>query len=336
MSQALVASVSTEQDRDTLANTSQLKARGSQRQPELDALRGLMLTLMTLAHLPTQAQAVTNQQLGFVSEAEGFIFHSAFLTGRIVGRIANESGFPAVIKRFWTRALRLYGYQPFLLSIAFTVGATVAIHTERPGLEGLLHCYLAHPIHAVWSAILLVYCPPLLDILPMYIIFLLATPVALYLASRWSWKLVLIPSGLIWVLAQFGLKAAIHAHMVRSAGFHIPLNEMGTFDLLAWQFLWAVGVWIGVGCPGSMASGNFAAAELFVSSDSFCRKQILAGALADDLASCLAGQSIAGSVLCASAVLLRRAFLCRGRKRFFRMDTVGSDRYQFDWSLSGG
>src|SRR6266404_8774052 len=251
MSQSLVASVSTVQDLDALPS----KARGSQRQPELDALRGLMLTLMTLAHLPTQAQVITNQQLGFVSEAEGFVFLSAFLTGRIFARIANESGFPTIIKRLWKRALRLYGYHPFLLVIAFTVVATMAIHTERPSLQGLLDFYLAHPIHAVGSALLLVYCPPLLDILPMYIIFLLATPIALYVGSRWSWKMVLIPSGLIWVLAQFGLRTAIHGHMVQSAGLKIPLNEMGAFDLLAWQFLWGVGLWIGAGGAGSVFKG---------------------------------------------------------------------------------
>src|ERR1700730_6304211 len=94
MSQALATPVSAEQDPDPLPSTTQLTARGSQRRPELVALRGLMLTLMTLAHLPTQAQVITNQQLGFVSEAEGFVFLSAFLTGRIFGRIANESGFP--------------------------------------------------------------------------------------------------------------------------------------------------------------------------------------------------------------------------------------------------
>jgi hypothetical protein len=86
-----------------------------------------MLILMTLAHLPTQAQVVTNQQLGFITEAEGFIFLSAFLTGRIFGHVANESGFPTLIKRLWTRALRLYGYHLFLLSISFTVVATTAI-----------------------------------------------------------------------------------------------------------------------------------------------------------------------------------------------------------------
>jgi len=211
-----------------------------------------MLMLMTLAQLPTQAQVLTNQQLGFVTEAEGFVFLSAFLTGCIFGSRANESRFPTVIKRLWTRALRLYGYHLFLLGIAFTVVATLSIHTKRPGLEGLLDFYLAHPIHAVGSAVLLVYCPPLLDILPMYIIFLFATPIALYVGSRWSWKLVLIPSGLIWVFAQFGLREAIHAHMVQSAGLQIPLNEMGAFDLLAWQFLWIVGLSIGAGGFGSI------------------------------------------------------------------------------------
>jgi len=249
MSQALV-DLMAEQDRDAPPNRAKLEVRRSQRLPELDALRGLMLTLMTLAHLPTQAQVITNQQLGFVSEAEGFVFLSAFLTGRIFGRMANESGFPTVLRRLWTRAFRLYGYHLFLLGIAFTVVATIAIHTKRPGLEGLLDFYLAHPFHAVWSSIVLVYCPPLLDILPMYIIFLLATPIALYL-GRWNWKLALIPSGLVWLLAQFGLRTAIYARMVELAGVRIPLNEMGAFDLLAWQFLWAVGLWIGSGSAGS-------------------------------------------------------------------------------------
>ena len=249
MLQGLVVLNPTELEREAPRSTAQSKARSSQRLPELDALRGLMLTLMTLAHLPTQAQVITNQQLGFISEAEGFVFLSAFLTGRIFGRIASESGFPTVIKRLWTRALRLYGYHLLLLGIAFTVVATVAVHTERPGLEGLIDFYLAHPMHAVWSSIVLVYCPPLLDILPMYIIFLVATPIALYLGSRWSWKLVLIPSGFIWLLAQFGLRTAIYARMVQLVGVRIPLNEMGAFDLLAWQFLWAVGLWIGTGFP---------------------------------------------------------------------------------------
>jgi hypothetical protein len=40
--------------------------------------------------------------------------------------------------------------------------------------------------------------------------------------------------------------------MVKSAGLRIPLNELGAFDLLAWQFLWAVGLAVGAGYLGTV------------------------------------------------------------------------------------
>src|SRR6266481_5702841 len=166
MSQALVASVSTVQDRDALPS----KARGSQREPELDALRGLMLTLMTLAHLPTQAQVITNQQLGFVSEAEGFVFLSAFLTGRIFARIANESGFPTVITSFFLALHSLWSqqwqYTPSALAYkAFSTstwrirsmpwGARSCSFTARP-CSTFCRCTSSfcwpHPLRCMWAA----------------------------------------------------------------------------------------------------------------------------------------------------------------------------------------
>jgi hypothetical protein len=38
--------------------------------------------------------------------------------------------------------------------------------------------------------------------------------------------------------------------MMRYLPEHIPLNEMGSFDLWAWQFLWFIGVWLGVRWAG--------------------------------------------------------------------------------------
>src|SRR4029077_13658545 len=37
-----------------------------------------------------------------------------------------------------------------------------------------------------------------------------------------------------------------HTFMMRYIPTQIPLNEMGSFDLWAWQFLWFSGVWLGV------------------------------------------------------------------------------------------
>ena len=226
----------------------------SRRQPELDALRGFLLVWMTLNHLPTRVSYFTNQPLGFVSAAEGFIFLSALLTGRVFGRRLDEAGPADVWKRLEARVARLYGYHLFLLGIAFGVVATIAIHTKQPSLQGLVDFYLAHPLRAVVSSVLLIYRPPLLDILPMYILFLVGTPLALYIGRRWGWKMVLIPSVLIWIGAQFSLRVAAYNFTGSLTGFRIPFSAMGAFDLFGWQLLWIAGLWIGGGSPKILQS----------------------------------------------------------------------------------
>jgi hypothetical protein len=80
----------------------------------------------------------------------------------------------------------------------------------------------------------------------MYIIFLMLTSIAIPLAIRIGWKPILWTSFSFWVLAQIGFRSAEHTFMMRYIPTRIPLNEMGSFDLWAWQFLWFVGVWLGV------------------------------------------------------------------------------------------
>jgi hypothetical protein len=217
------------------------------RRPELDAMRGLMLVWITLTHLPTAASAWVNQPFGFVGAAEGFIFLSALFTGRIYFRLAENDGYGAMTRKLWGRTLRLYGYHALLLAFAFLVAVPIASHGDRPGLHNLLDFYfMAGPKQAVSEAALLIYRPPLLDILPMYIIFLALTSVAIPLARRIGWKPILWASFGFWVLAQFGFRTVEHTFMMRYIPTRIPLNEMGSFDLWAWQFLWLVGVWLGV------------------------------------------------------------------------------------------
>ena len=53
------------------------------RRPEIDALRGVFLVWMTLAHLPTHLSDFVDEPFGFVSSAEGFVFLSALLVARL-------------------------------------------------------------------------------------------------------------------------------------------------------------------------------------------------------------------------------------------------------------
>ncbi len=210
-------------------------------------MRGVMLVWIALTHLPTAVSAYVNQPFGFVGAAEGFIFLSALFTGRIYFRIAERDGYGTMARRLWARTMRLYGYHALLLAFAFVVAVPIASHGDRPGLHNLLDFYfMAGAKQAVTEAALLIYRPPLLDILPMYIIFLALTSAVIPLARRIGWKTILWTSFAFWVLAQFGFRAAEHTFMMRYIPTRIPLNEMGSFDLWAWQLLWFVGVWLGV------------------------------------------------------------------------------------------
>jgi hypothetical protein len=217
------------------------------RRLELDALRGLMLVWITLSHLPTIASTLVNQPFGFVSAAEGFIFLSALFTGRIYYRMAQHDGYRPMTVKLWSRTLRLYGYHALLLAFAFLIAVPIAARGNRPGLHNLLDFYfIAGAKQSITEAALLIYRPPLLDILPMYIIFLIFTSAALLLTRRIGWKPILWAAFVVWLFAQFGFRQSEHAFMSKIVPTRIPLNEMGSFDLWAWQFLWIAGIWLGV------------------------------------------------------------------------------------------
>ena len=215
-----------------------------QRRPELDALRGLFLVWMTLTHLPTRLSELVNQPFGFVSSAEGFVFLSAMLVATLYIHQAEEDS-DGVRSKLWKRALRIYGYHLIMLAMVFTVVAAFAAHTHRAAIYNLLNFYLAHPATAIIGSLLLIYCPPLLDILPMYVTFLLLTPYILSLAVRKGWNRVLLISGIVWLLAQFGLRTWMHSLVVDATGLHIPLQETGAFNLFAWQAIWVLALWLG-------------------------------------------------------------------------------------------
>lgn len=217
------------------------------RLPDLDALRGIMLIGMTLTHLPTGASHYSNQLLGFVSWAEGFVLLSALLAGRVYDALLRQRSLKVVFKRVWMRGVKIYAYHLGLLAVAFTLVAAVAVHTHKPALLGLLDFYLAHRLVALVSSLVLLYCPPLLDILPMYILFLFVTPIILGAGRRWGWRFVLIPSASFWVAAQLGARELVYNFLVAHAGLRIPLQNLGSFNLFAWQLLWVVGLWVGAG-----------------------------------------------------------------------------------------
>ena len=124
----------------------------SNRRWELDALRGLMLVLMTLTHMPTMFSLPSGQPFGFVSAAEGFVFLSAYMAGRVYGKRARRDGMAAMQSAFHERALKLYLCQLALLLLAFTVIAWLGVHNRQGGITGLLEFFFIDPQAAVVGA----------------------------------------------------------------------------------------------------------------------------------------------------------------------------------------
>src|SRR6202166_2165346 len=218
-----------------------------QRIEELDALRGLMLVWITLTHLPTILSTYVNQPFGFFAATEGFIYLSALFTGRIYFRIAEREGSGAMWRKLWMRAGKLYGYQLLLLAFAFVIEAPIAARGNTPAVHNLLDFYFAagRP-RAFIDAALIVYRPPLLDILPIYIFLLALTPFALMLGERFKWRYAFAGGLTLWLFAQFGFRSFVYHVQSRVFGLQVPLNEMGAFNLWAWQLWWLVGLWLGV------------------------------------------------------------------------------------------
>jgi hypothetical protein len=220
-------------------------AAAVKRQWELDALRGLMLVLMTLTHLPTRYAAPLSQPFGFVSAAEGFVFLSAFMAAKVYTAKQRRGGDEALTQGFHRRALKIWLVQAALLFFLFTVIALLGLLYDQPAVKDLLSFYLERPLVAFAAGLMLIYNPPLLDILPMYILFMLASPLLLLGGARRGWALILAASALLWVAAQMDFGTHLYEAVAHWARIPVPVRETGAFELLGWQLLWVAGLWMG-------------------------------------------------------------------------------------------
>jgi hypothetical protein len=205
---------------------------------EFDVLRGVLLLMMSVDHSPSSLRRFTDQPLGFFSTAECFVFVSAFLAGMLFRKRAEKLGFAAARSSSIHRAERIYRAHLVTLFFAFVLGSFFL--SEFPGIRNLLDRYLMDPWAAICGSLALLFRPPLMDILPMYILFSFLTPAAFGAAQRWGWRTVLFVSFSAWIIAQTHVR-----DLLVTASKDLPFVQLGPFDLLAWQLLWVGGLFIG-------------------------------------------------------------------------------------------
>lgn len=210
----------------------------SARDVRIDALRGLFLVVMTVDHLQSSLSQFTYEVVGYVTAAEGFVFMSGLVAGRVYQRYWLREGTPSLWRRVLRRSARIYSYQISAFLILFSLAAFVGLRTVY--LELWTPLFTDRPGWAVALGLMLAYQPHLLDILPMYCVFILVVPLLVQSSPRGRWA-ILLASASIWLAAQFG----VWEYCESLLSSHAPVL-FGTFNIFAWQFIFIIGAVAGL------------------------------------------------------------------------------------------
>lgn len=213
----------------------------------LDGLRGYFLVFMLVTHLFGGEYAlvkVNHAELGFVQDAQGFVFLSGLLVGALYGRRMSQYGFAGPARQIWKRAFELY---------VWTLGLMVAVLVFRQILPGAAVIWdewlgllptLSAPVTLAAAA--LVYQPTFFDILPQYILYMAVAPFLLWLCVTGRAGIVLAGSAFLWLTMQLGMHLAIAEGINTLLGLaHEGLTFRAAFNPLAWQILFFSAMAIG-------------------------------------------------------------------------------------------
>jgi hypothetical protein len=208
----------------------------SKRDLRLDTIRGVMLLIMAINHLPWAKTPITGEPFGFVSAAEGFVFLSGLVCAMAYGKTFLQKSFEEARHKIVKRVQKIFTYHYGSLLLLMVMAFLLPLRSWIPLFSPLD----SEPLTAAVLGAFLLYQPAFLDILPLYCLLLLATPWLLWQFVKGHGFLILIASFALWVLAQMG----VYQHTIAFLASFLPVR-MGIFDYLAWQFLFVLGAYLG-------------------------------------------------------------------------------------------
>ena len=203
----------------------------------IDFWRGFALVTIFIDHAPENIfQHVTQMNFGFSDAAELFVFLSGASVALAYGSRFFRGETAAAIRAVFRRAFTLYWVQVLISLLTIAIFAAAALWWDNDDLidDDDRDTVVSSPLRGISAILALAHQFGNVNILPLYVVLLLITPALLVLARRNDW-LMLLASGLIYLAARvFALNLPSW-----------PLDGGWYFNPLAWQFIFAIGLFVG-------------------------------------------------------------------------------------------
>ncbi|HXW24706.1 MAG TPA: OpgC domain-containing protein [Xanthobacteraceae bacterium] len=203
----------------------------------IDFWRGFALLTIFIDHMPDNAfQHVTYRNFGFSDAAELFVFLSGASVALAYGSRFFKGETWAAVRAVLRRAFTLYWVQILISLLIVGLLAAAALYWDNDDLveDPDRDLVVSSPVRGIAAMLVLAHQLGNVNILPLYIALLLTTPALLLLARRNDW-LMLAGSAALYVVA-------------RALALNLPswpLDGGWYFNPLAWQFLFAIGLFVG-------------------------------------------------------------------------------------------
>jgi hypothetical protein len=207
----------------------------------IDFWRGVVLAIIFINHIPGNVLgALTPRNFNFSDASEAFVFISGVSVALAYGRRFRGGGALPASLPLIRRAFRLYFAHLALTGAAL---ALFAVATTLTGQEALLAergCATAclDSIGGLLGFVTLSNQISYFNILPLYVVLLVLAPLLFGIGVRSRWSMLCVSAGL-YVLGRW-LEPGFRASPDQAAWY---------FNPAAWQFMFTVGIFVGLSLP---------------------------------------------------------------------------------------
>jgi hypothetical protein len=203
----------------------------------IDFWRGFALLTIFIDHMPTNAfQHITFGNIGLSDAAELFVFLSGVSVALAYGSRFFSGDTATGVKAVLRRTFTLYWVQILISFMIIGLFAAAALYWDNDDLvdDADRDLVVSEPARGVSAMLVLLHQLGNVNILPLYIVLLLMTPVLLILARRSDWLMLAASAALYAAARVFDLNLP-----------NWPLDGGWYFNPLAWQFIFALGIVVG-------------------------------------------------------------------------------------------